>query len=49
MDASVSPRVDSDINDVFFLKIEDSVYPEKKRTVVKYTKLPDYDYDSKGM
>ncbi|KAI8430760.1 hypothetical protein MSG28_000928 [Choristoneura fumiferana] len=47
MDASVSPRVDSDINDVFFLKIEDSAYPEKKRTVIKYTKLPDFDYDSK--
>ncbi|XP_028177295.1 uncharacterized protein LOC114365047 [Ostrinia furnacalis] len=52
MDASASPRVDADINEVygFFVKIENSSYSspfKHKNTVIKYTKLPDFDFDSR--
>lgn len=53
MDASASPRVDADLDEVygFFLHIENSTLAspfKHKNTVIKYTKLPDFDFDSKG-
>ncbi|XP_075990797.1 uncharacterized protein LOC142986268 isoform X2 [Anticarsia gemmatalis] len=53
MDASASPKPDADINKVygFFLKIEGNEYsapPRQKSTVIKYTKLPDFDFDTKA-
>lgn len=52
MDASASTKPDADNNTVygFFLKIDDN-FPSQakhKNTVIKYTKLPDFDFDSKG-
>ncbi|XP_022832576.1 uncharacterized protein LOC111360700 [Spodoptera litura] len=51
MDASASTKPDADISNMygFFLKIDDSNYaaPMQKSTVTKYTKLPDFDFDSK--
>ncbi|XP_013189030.2 uncharacterized protein LOC106133746 [Amyelois transitella] len=51
MDASASPQVNADLNGVygFFLKIEDSSFPtaKPKSTVIKYTKLPDFEFDRK--
>ncbi|KAF9804784.1 hypothetical protein SFRURICE_007687 [Spodoptera frugiperda] len=52
MDASASTKPDADINNMygFFLKIDDSNYTapiKQKSTVTKYTKLPDFDFDSK--
>lgn len=52
MDATASPRVDANLNGVygFYLQIENSTFqtPVKhKNTVIKYTKLPDFDVDSK--
>ncbi|XP_026759842.2 uncharacterized protein LOC113518997 [Galleria mellonella] len=51
MDASASPQVDADFDKVygFFLKIENSTFPTAKQrnTVIKYTKLPEFEFDSK--
>lgn len=51
MDASASSR--SDHNDVvgLFLKLEKSDFPpstKQRNTVIKYTKLPEFDIDPKG-
>ncbi|XP_053623972.1 uncharacterized protein LOC128682933 isoform X2 [Plodia interpunctella] len=52
MDATASPQIDADINDVYglFLKIENSNFRTVKprSTVIKYTKLPEFEYDRKG-
>lgn len=52
MDASASPQLISDFDKVcgYFLKIENSDFPttKQKNTVIKYTKLPDFDFDSRG-
>ncbi|CAH0703412.1 unnamed protein product [Spodoptera exigua] len=53
MDASASTKPDADISNLygFFLKIDDSSYTapiKQKSTVTKYTKLPDFDFDSKA-
>ncbi|XP_048005926.1 uncharacterized protein LOC125241462 isoform X2 [Leguminivora glycinivorella] len=54
MDSPLSPNPDADINNMrsFYFKIEnDMSCPstlKNKTTLVKYTKLPDYDFDSKG-
>lgn len=52
MDASASTKPDADNNSVygFFFKLDDNYPPQTKHknTVVKYTKLPDFDFDSKG-
>lgn len=53
MDASASTKPDADINSVYglFLKIDNTNYPtplKQKSTVIKYTKLPDFEFDSKG-
>ncbi|XP_063633951.1 uncharacterized protein LOC134804718 [Cydia splendana] len=53
MDSPLSPNPDADINNVcsFYIKIENDVSCpstlKTKSTLVKYTKLPDYDFDSK--
>ncbi|KAM3969045.1 uncharacterized protein ACR2FA_003476 isoform 2-T2 [Aphomia sociella] len=52
MDASASPQVDADIDKVygFYLKIENSTFPSPKQrnTVIKYTKIPEFELDSKA-
>lgn len=53
MDASASTKPDADITNVFnlFFKVDNTEYPtpsNQKCTVIKYTKLPDFDFDSKG-
>lgn len=52
MDASASPKVDLDINVCgFFVQLENAKFrPNMKQnnTIIKYTKLPDFDYDPKG-
>ncbi|KAJ0183778.1 hypothetical protein K1T71_000201 [Dendrolimus kikuchii] len=52
MEASASPKVDNNVNETcnFFFKIDNTAFltPTKQnRTVIKYTKLPAYDLDSK--
>ncbi|XP_063546359.1 uncharacterized protein LOC134754166 [Cydia strobilella] len=53
MDSPLSPNPDADINNLrsFYFKIENDVSCpstlKNKTTLVKYTKLPDYDFDSK--
>ncbi|CAH0578079.1 unnamed protein product [Chrysodeixis includens] len=51
MDASASTKPDAD-NSVYdyFIKLDDNYPPQTKHrnTIVKYTKLPDYDFDSKA-
>lgn len=53
MDASTSPEVPSKFSDVCNLLFESknkSFTPTlvRKNTIVKYAKLPDYDFNSKG-
>lgn len=53
MDASASNRADVVNNDVygFFLGIENTEFPtpiKQKSTIIKYTKLPEFDFESKG-
>ncbi|XP_059046103.1 uncharacterized protein LOC131841783 isoform X2 [Achroia grisella] len=52
MDASASPQVNADFHKVygFFLEIENSTFPSSKQrnTVIKYTKLPEFGFDSKA-
>lgn len=52
VDATASPRVDAESEVYgFFLEIDNSSYstPYKhKNSVIKYTKLPDFDFDSRG-
>lgn len=53
MDASASNRAEVENNDVygFFLKIENTDFPtpvKQKSTIIKYTKLPEFDFESKG-
>ncbi|XP_047040410.1 uncharacterized protein LOC124644848 isoform X1 [Helicoverpa zea] len=52
MDASASTKTDADKNAVydFYLKIDGHNYPtqlKQKNTVTKYTKLPEFEFDSK--
>ncbi|XP_072931085.1 uncharacterized protein [Epargyreus clarus] len=52
MDAAASLKKDAEIDKVydFFLKIENSAFPasiKQRHSVIKYTKLPDVDYDSR--
>ncbi|CAH0746031.1 unnamed protein product [Diatraea saccharalis] len=51
MDASASPTIDANLNGVYgiILHIENSPFPiatKNKNTVIKYTKLPNFDIDS---
>lgn len=53
MDAAASLKKDAEIDKVydFFLKFENSAFPasiKQRHSVIKFTKLPDVDYDSRG-
>lgn len=52
MDASASAKPDADTTMFnFFININDIGYTtplKQKSSVIKYTKLPDFDFDSKG-
>lgn len=54
MDASASLKVDDDVKDAYayYLKIENKDFPtpcKQRSTVIKYTKLPEFENYSQGM